>query len=90
MINDENKETIRKLSVELKKVQNYRKYLYNISGNFLDKMSQWGWNSEIDWNKSITYIDYLNIQQLKKEIDDLDNQGKKIVREMYNNGWARC
>ena len=39
---------------------------------------------------NINYIDYLNMQQLKKEIDDLDNQGQKIVREMYNNGWARC
>lgn len=80
MINDENKETIMKLSVELKKVQNYRKYLYKISRCFLDKMSL----------GNINYIDYLNMQQLKKEISDLDNQGKKIVREMYNNGWARC
>lgn len=80
MINDENKKTIMKLSVELKKVQNYRKYLYKINGYFLDKMSL----------GNINYIDYLNMQQLKKEIDDLDNQGQKIVREMYNNGWARC
>ena len=70
MINDKIK--VKKLSIELKKIQKYRKYLYKILSNYLDKLFVGNFN----------YNDYLITENLKKEIKDLNNQGKHIVKEI--------
>lgn len=74
------------LSDDLKQIRRERDFIYKILSRYLNKMSQWKWNDEIDLNKSITYIDYLNMEQLKKEIEILNKKGQIIVRKIYENG----
>ena len=61
---------------ELKEIQKKRAFCYKMLQQFSNKMS---------YKQMITYIDYLNINQLLNEIDGLNEKGSKIVYEIHKN-----
>lgn len=60
--------------VELKKLQKRRDFLYKISNQYLDKL----------FVGNLSYIDYLNMEELKKEIKLLNKKGNEITKKIVN------
>lgn len=60
------------LKDDLKKVQKTRKIYYNMQKYFLNKL----------FYGTLTYIDYVNMCNIKKEIEKLNKQGCKIVKQI--------
>lgn len=62
---------------KLKEIQRQRKLRYKICKQYLCKMSN------NDYDNSLSLIDYLNMVQIKKEIDLLNQKGNWIVKKIY-------
>ena len=71
-----------KLKNDLKENQRKRKLIYQYNKQYLDIMG----NYQSILNNiecRINYIDYLNMQENKKEIERLVNIGSEIVKKLY-------
>ena len=80
-----NSEDREKLCSELKLLQNQRKEYYKMNKNFLDKMcyNSLVHNDEKEIMKRMSYIDYLNMVQIKKRIEENINESKILVRKIW-------
>lgn len=74
-----------RLSSELKKLQNQRNIYYKMSRYFLDKMSYNSLlhNDDVEIRNRMSYIDYLNMVQIKKRIEENINESKILVRKIW-------
>lgn len=73
------------LSSELKELQNQRNIYYKMSRYFLDKMSYNSLlhNDDVEIRNRMSYIDYLNMVQIKKRIEENINESKILVRKIW-------
>lgn len=57
---------------DLKEVQNTKQIYYNMQKYFLNKL----------FDNTLTYIDYVNMCNIKKEIEKLNKKGSEIVKQI--------